>query len=69
MFAVPVNVKMNNYQKKAREEILDIITVRCKDCHRIMDRMKTANCDACTAFYCVYCDRSVEFLSVTTEPI
>ena len=43
---------MNNYQNKAREEILDIITVRCKDCHRIMDQMKTA-----TAFYCVYCDR------------
>ena len=64
MFAVPVNVKMNNYQKKAREEILDIITVRCKDCHRIMDQMKTA-----TAFWCVYCDRSIEFLSVTTEPI
>ena len=55
---------MNNYQNKAREEILDIITVRCKDCHRTMDRMKTA-----TAFYCVYCDRAIEFLSVTTEPI
>jgi len=55
---------MNNYQNKAREEILDFITVRCKDCKRIMDQMKAA-----TAFYCVYCDRSIEFLSVTTDPV
>ena len=55
---------MNNYQRKAREEILDLITVRCKDCHRLMDRMQTA-----TAFYCLYCDRCIEFLSVTTDSI
>jgi len=62
---------MNNYQNKARDEILDIITVRCKDCKRIMDRIKSLPWPEFkpSAFYCVYCDRSIEFLSVTTDPI
>ena len=70
---MPVNVKMNNYQNKAREEILDFITVRCKDCNGLMDRMNACRPNSitrtATAFYCVYCDRSIEFLSVTTDPI
>jgi len=57
---------MNNYQRKAREEILDFITVRCKDCDRVMTRIDRKGI---IAFYCLYCDRNIEFLSVTTDAI
>ena len=62
MFAVPVNVKMNNYQNKAREEILDFVTVRCKDCKRIMNQFRSSH--GFIGFYCLYCDRDLVLTEV-----
>ena len=47
---------MNNYQKKARDEILDDITVRCKECERLMPKCMRHDYNA-SLFYCLYCER------------
>jgi ribosomal protein S27E len=46
---------MNNYQNKAREEILDFITVRCKDCAGLMERFYVKG----VGFYCPTCKREI----------
>jgi len=56
VFAVPVNVKMNNYQRKARDELLTDLVIRCKECHRLMPPVMRHD-DKPTLFYCLYCER------------
>jgi len=47
---------VNNYQDKARDEILDNITVRCKECKRLMPKCMRHD-EKPTLFYCLYCER------------
>ena len=53
---------MNNYQNKAREEILDLIMVRCKDCKRAMNQFRSSR--GFIGFYCLYCDRDLVLTEV-----
>jgi len=64
VFAVPVNVKMNNYQKKAREEVLELITVRCGYCNVIVQFDEPDY----KPNYCDQCGKKFDF-SVTTDSI
>jgi ribosomal protein S27E len=52
---------MNNYQNKAREEILDFITVRCKDCKEVMDQIILS---PELRYYCKHCKRDITLLEV-----
>jgi len=47
---------MNNYQKKARDELLTDLVIRCKECHRLMPPVMRHD-DKPTLFYCLYCER------------
>ena len=53
---------MNNYQNKAREEILDFVTVRCKECARLMNQFRSSR--GFIGFYCLYCDRDLVLTEV-----
>jgi len=48
---------MNNYQNKAREEILDFVTIRCKDCAGLMRQFRSSI--GFIGFYCSTCDREL----------
>jgi len=51
---------MNNLadktRRKAEERILDAVTVRCKECRRLMPKCMRHD-EKHHLFYCLYCDR------------
>jgi len=53
---------MNNYQDAIREEILDFVTIRCKDCAGLMKQFKIPQ--GFIGFYCLTCDRELVLTEV-----
>jgi len=53
---------MNNYQDAIRQEILDFITIRCKDCAGLMRQFKIPQ--GFIGFYCPTCDRELVLTEV-----
>jgi len=53
---------MNNYQDATRKEILDFITIRCKDCAGLMKQFKIPQ--GFRGFYCLTCDRELVLTEV-----
>ena len=59
---------MNNYQKKARDQVLRKVTIKCKECKITMIEVIDLWDDTIIGYSCPNCPNVVMY-SVTTEPI
>ncbi len=61
--------KMNNYQKKAREEILKDIKIKCRMCESDMYEVIDLYDNTICGFSCPNCPNYILYDSVTTDTI
>ena len=57
---------MNNYQKKAREEVLATVTIKCKDCKTEMIQIVDLFDESTVGFSCLNCPNYFLY-GVTTD--
>ena len=61
-------ITMNNYQKKAREEVLATITIKCKDCKTDMIQIVDLFDESVVGFSCANCPNYFLY-GVTTDSV
>jgi hypothetical protein len=59
---------MNNYQRKAREDVLDQVTIKCKACKTDMIQIVDLFDESIVGFSCLNCPNYFLY-SVTTDSI
>ena len=59
---------MNNYQKKARDQVLRQVTIKCKECKKSMNQVVDLWDDTIVGYSCPNCQNLVMY-SVTTDSV